>query len=147
MRESGPKFRIQVSAFTCFWLALIFLLLPLTWAAAWLLAMAVHEAGHLLAAAWAGVPVYCLYLGPGGARIETGPMTLRQELLCAAAGPIAGGLMLFLGRWLPMTAFFALIQSLFNLLPFGTLDGGRILRCASALRRKTPCKPAQERVQ
>ncbi len=53
-----------------------------------LLALMLHEAGHLTALALFRRPVLGLTLGAGGAKIETEALTLRQEALSAAAGPL-----------------------------------------------------------
>ncbi len=126
-----PGIRIEPSF--CIAGALALLLIPLRWMAAAFLAAAVHEGGHLLALRLLRVPVAGMSLGLGGARIETAPMGCREELISAAAGPIAGLLLVSFAQWLPCTAICALVQSVYNLLPMGHQDGGRILRCMLAL--------------
>lgn len=109
-------------------LALAVLLLPLQWVAAWCISTLVHELGHLLAAWALGIRVHGIELGPGGARIHTEPLSPGQELLCALAGPMCGGALIFLGTWFPRAALCAFVQTACNLLPVGQLDGSRILR-------------------
>ena len=53
-----------------------------------LLGLTVHEAAHLTALALFHRPVRGLTLRAGGAKIETEALTLRQEALSAAAGPL-----------------------------------------------------------
>lgn len=117
----------------CFLLAALWLLLTPKWVGPMLLAAAVHELGHLLAL-WAfGVPVVYIEVGAGGARIGTGSMEARQELVCALAGPAAGALLVLCWRWLPRTALLALGHTAFNLLPVYPMDGGRAVQAAKEL--------------
>lgn len=103
-----------------------------------LLALAIHEAGHLLALALARVGVRRITLAAGGAKIQTAAMTYRQEWICAAAGPAAS--ILFAGLLLRLCPTFSLISlglAAINLLPLYPMDGGRALR-AILLRRLPP---------
>lgn len=128
-------------------LSLVLLTAPISWIVAWIISVVFHETGHLLMAKLLSVPVYGMRMGVMGAKIDTAPMDLIQELLCAAAGPLAGCLLLLLRRWLPLTALFAFFHTVWNLLPVGASDGARMARCISGLVRKIPCKPGRERVQ
>lgn len=110
-----------------------------------LLASCVHELGHIL------VFVICTHRMPpisaavGGLTLgSTAGLSLRQELAVAVAGPLANmlaalcfyflanikaayGLYFFMGA--------NICICLYNLLPFGVLDGARILLCLTP-----PCK-------
>lgn len=96
-----------------------------------LLALALHEAAHLTALALFRRPVLGLTLSAGGAKIETEALTLWQEALSAAAGPLvnllSGALTL---RCVPAFSAVSLGLAAVNLLPLYPLDGGRILRAA-----------------
>ena len=120
------------------------------WEAIWpwlvvLTAAAIHEGGHLLFACAAGVRVRGMRLDLFGARVElSGLLSYGQELTVAAGGPLAGLLSAALGyplgvltglwdsRWLPLFCGASLVLGLVNLLPVGTLDGGRMLYCTLA---------------
>lgn len=144
MRGAWSELRLWVDPGAMLILALVVLLVPLRWLLAWVLSVSVHELGHLLAVKLLGIPVYRVIFGASGARIETAPMDPGQELLCALAGPLAGLGLIFLGRWLPVTAICAFFHTLVNCLPFGNLDGGRVLRC---ILRKIPCKQKKDGLQ
>ena len=96
-----------------------------------LLAAAGHELGHLAALRLCGARAERIRLGFGDARIETGFLGWRAELLCALAGP-AVNLAAFAaaGERFPVFAAVSLLLGLFNLLPIPPLDGGRMLRAA-----------------
>lgn len=121
-----------------FWLVLglMVLLLPLRFLAGVILAAAVHEAGHLLAIRWTGSRVLRLELHSGGARIVTDPMEPGQEILCALAGPAAGALTTLAWGCFPELALAGAVQTVFNLLPLGELDGGRALDAFMLILRR-----------
>lgn len=109
-------------------LAVALLILPLRLSLAWCLAVAVHEAGHYAALRLLRVQVSGISFSSFGIRMETGYLSARTELVCAISGPIAGLSLLFLAKYIPYTAFCALLHSIFNFLPVYPTDGGRILR-------------------
>ena len=110
-------------------LAFLTLVIPMQWLVSAIMAAATHELAHYIAIRITGNMVYSLELTPRGTVMHTSAMTLGQELLCAAAGPL-GSMLLFCGYpWIPRIALCAGVQGAFNLLPVGTLDGGRILSC------------------
>lgn len=125
-RNSG---RITLTGSAYLMLALMVLVLPLRWVAAWLFAGAVHEICHLFALRLFGERIHGARIGATGTALEIGHMSYGRELLCALAGPAGGLALLAVGRWLPRTAVCAAFQSAYNLLPVYPLDGGRALRC------------------
>ena len=118
-----------VSPFAFLMGALLLLTLPLPWFAAAVAAAGIHEAGHLLAIRLLGADARKIQVGSTGAKIHTSFSEPWREFLCAAAGPVAGLLLLLAARWFPRIAVCGLVQSIYNLLPVYPLDGGRMLFC------------------
>lgn len=138
--------KVEASAWLL--LALLILTLPLRWVLAALLAAAFHELCHLGMLRLFSVPVHFLCIRAGGAVLDTGPMTEKEELLCAMAGPCGSFLLLLLVHIFPRMALCGLVQGLYNLIPLGDLDGARIARSAiRLLPGKSPCKPEKMGVQ
>lgn len=105
------------------------LLIPLPWLVAWFLAVMVHELGHYIALWICRIPVYSIRIKISGVRMDTGPMSAGQELICCLAGPLCGLCPLLFAEYAPRLAVCAVIQSCYNLLPLYPLDGGRGVRC------------------
>ena len=123
MRISFPK--VTCSPGFLPYLALLLLSVPLRVLGALGLAACVHEAFHLLALWLFGDAVEEISVGILGAKIKTGPLLPLQEFFCALSGPLGGFSLLLFARWMPLTALFGLIQSVFNLIPVYPMDGGR----------------------
>lgn len=104
-----------------------------------LLACAVHEAGHLIAACGLKLPVLGLTLSGAGLELKI----LRRcsywgDLLLAAAGPGASILLTAALCWFgggegTLLAGVSLILGCFNLLPVRPLDGGEMLQAALSM--------------
>lgn len=96
-----------------------------------------HELGHYAAILCAKRTVTRLRITAYGAAMEvTPPMRYGQEALVALAGPgVNLFLAFFLAHWTDLALFCGLnlLLGCFNLLPMGELDGGRALRCLTAL--------------
>lgn len=145
-RRSKPSVpSLEVTPGFAIWLGLLICLDPAGLILPFLAAAAVHEMGHLICMRCAGVAVRKLRLSMVGASLETGSMTNRQELCCAAAGPLANLLtgVLFFRHSIRFGLLSGLL-ALFNLLPVWPMDGGRIVsalwpRQAETISRITGC--------
>lgn len=105
-----------------------------------LIAAALHEGGHLLAARLCRIPLASLRISILGARLELCDPLLpyRDEWLLCAAGPLssllaaaAAGALARCGAGGEVLRDFAMISltlGAVNLLPIGWLDGGRMFR-------------------
>lgn len=127
------KIQFSFSRIIYLYIALLLLIIPIRLVFAAAISAAVHELFHVAAIRLMKLPIYSIHIGIHGARIETQPMTDKQELLCAISGPLGGLLLLLLFRWMPVVALTGAVQSLYNLLPLYPTDGGRTLHCCAKL--------------
>ncbi len=108
-----------------------------------LLAIALHELGHILFAFLLKIKIKCFHLSLLGARLEiVGEISYKKELLLALGGPLFGVLGFAFSispalnyelESLLNFSVISLILALFNLLPLESLDGGRMLKCTLCL--------------
>jgi len=136
--------RIHVSFLFVSLIALYILFTPAAESAFFLLAVSLHELGHLLALFAFGAPPSGVELRSFGIRIVRRgmPLTAGRELIVLLAGPCVNLLLaaLFFAASLAglealrSPALMNLMLALFNLFPVGCLDGGGILRCLLELR-------------
>lgn len=125
-------------------LALIYLLFMLFCdksglAAMSLLAAALHEVGHLVAARAMRIPIGAMRFDLLGARIDVKGRILSygEEWLLCASGPLSSLACSLVGSFFWSHSRLAiafscasLLLGLLNLLPIQTFDGGRMLECA-----------------
>ena len=115
------------------------------YAAGFVLLIAVHESGHVLAARAAGLkvsmPIFIPFVG-AFISMKQQPTNARTEAIIASGGPVLGSIGAFaclaLGIVLKSNLFLALaytgcLLNLFNLVPVHPLDGGRIVTAISPL--------------
>lgn len=94
-----------------------------------LLAMILHEGGHLLAAHLLGVRVKSVtFQWKGLCTIrEAGPPA--KNLLISIAGPFVNATMMLTWHWSPIFGLANACFAFFNILPIVGSDGERALRC------------------
>ena len=100
-----------------------------------ILAMLLHESGHLLAALIVGLRIRNV-----GMKWNKGLYTIReqgtplQNLIVAAAGPLTNILLCSTARWAHTFALANFCYAIANTLPIEGSDGFRIARCWQQIR-------------
>lgn len=120
--------QITVKPNTYIFIAVLLLLVPLPWLAAWLSAIVVHEFCHWFAVQLCGGRIKRLCVGVAGADMQSSGLSERKYLFCILCGPIGGFLPILFGVWIPRIALCSWLLSVYNLLPVLPLDGGRALQ-------------------
>lgn len=103
----------------------------------------VHEMGHYVTSKKLGLdvsgPTFIPFLG-AFIRMKSMPKSVREEAISAIGGPAAGAFitLVCLGLYFMTStpywaglAYISALINIFNLLPFGSLDGGRISKAVS----------------
>ena len=119
--------RISISPYFLIIAAAAILFLPLQWLVAWCIASALHEFFHYIALIICGYGVYGVQVCHKGIIMITDDLRPHHGIICSLAGPLGGFLMLLFVRVMPRTALCGAVLSAYNLLPIGSLDGGRAL--------------------
>jgi Zn-dependent protease len=103
-----------------------------------LVAMVLHEAGHLLAALAVGIKIRGVGLRWKGLYTvrEAGPPA--KNLLVSLAGPLTNLLLILSWHWSPTFGLANLCFGVCNLLPIGGSDGERVLRCWREMHDEGP---------
>jgi Zn-dependent protease len=119
--------RIRFEPAICLVWAFLLILFPLPWLLSAVLAALIHELCHLMMVILLGGGVTQIHVGVIGARIDADMADETGSFLAVLAGPLGSLLLSFLYIWEPRLAVCGLVQGIWNLLPFRTLDGGRLL--------------------
>ncbi len=109
-------------------MVLLLLLVPLPWLSAWLVAVLFHELCHICAVYLSGGKILGATIGANGICMDSTPLTEGKRLVSILCGPLGGLLPVLLGKWFPRVAICCWVLSVYNLLPFLPLDGGRALQ-------------------
>lgn len=138
--KKRQKMKLGISFFSL--LMLLSLILTRSYLSlAALVAAALHECGHIIAAKLCGIPLVDMRLGIFGATLTTDRAlcSYGKEILLASAGPATNllcfALCLLLHVDCEAIEFFCVASwglAILNLLPIRELDGGRIVYCALA---------------
>ena len=127
----AEKLRFDVSPAFALAAALIYLLDEQGIFTLAVISAVVHELGHYAALVIFGAKPYLLRLELTGAAMyfDESRLSYGRELVAALAGPTAGLLLAFAAAFCGAHALsgVSLLLSVFNLLPIGGLDGGRVL--------------------
>jgi Zn-dependent protease len=94
-----------------------------------MVALALHEAGHALAALAVGVRVKGIGLNWKGLYLRREAGTPGRNLVISAAGPMTNLLLVTLWAWWPVFGLANACFMLFNILPLPGADGERVARC------------------
>ena len=131
--------RIDVGAGALFLLSVIYFFEGITSLLALLIAVAVHELGHIAAIRLFGGRIQMLKIGISGLCIRYyGALGTVNSVICLCAGPAMGLVLAYAASYLGnqsqnllliKTAGFSLVLSVYNSLPALPLDGGRALQC------------------
>jgi Zn-dependent protease len=100
-----------------------------------LLAMAFHEAAHIVIAMALGIRVKKVGLGWKGMYTVREPGPPDRNLLISVAGPLMNLALVQTSGWLPAFGLANLVCGVVNLLPIQGSDGARILRCWREMRK------------
>ena len=138
--KKRQKMKLGISFFSL--LMLLSLILTRSYLSlAALVAAALHECGHIIAAKLCGIPLVDMKLGIFGATLTTDRAlcSYGKEILLASAGPATNLLCFALCSLLRVECeaieLFCVASwglAILNLLPIRELDGGRIVYCALA---------------
>jgi Zn-dependent protease len=98
------------------------------------IAMILHECGHLAAATALGVRVKRVGIQWRGIFTVREKGTVRQNLLIALVGPFVNLLLIVVGPWFPLFSMANICCVLANMLPMSGSDGFRVAECWRDMR-------------
>jgi Zn-dependent protease len=102
-----------------------------------LLAMTLHEAGHLVVALAVGIKVKNVGLRWKGIYTVREPGPPMKNILVSLAGPMVNLILMMTWHWSPTFGLANLCFALFNVLPIEGSDGERIMRCWREMAKAT----------
>ncbi len=106
------------------------------------LAMLLHEVGHVLAALAPGVKIKSIRFRWKGLCVVREAGSAPRNLIVSLAGPLANLVLIMSWHWSPMFGLANLCFAFFNLLPMEGSDGDRVMRCWDQMRREGRTMPA-----
>lgn len=120
---------MTIDPWFCYFAAILFLTMPISWLLAAVVAALFHELCHLMVIILLNETVHHIHVSLSGIEISMSFSNVKKELLATLAGPLGSFALLSLCHVWPRLALCAFAQGIFNLLPLYPLDGGRILLC------------------
>lgn len=126
MEHNAVQIKIKPQVYIFF--VLLLLLIPLNWLIGWSIAVIVHELCHICAVYFMGGRIDGISVGVNGICINSAPLSDGKRLFAILCGPIGGLLPTLLSSRFPRLAICCWVLSVYNLLPFLPLDGGRALK-------------------
>lgn len=109
------------------------------------IAMTLHEAGHLIAAPLVGIKVKTVGFGWKGIYTLREPGPPLKNMIVSLAGPLTNVLLLSLWHLSPKLGLANLCFAFFNILPIEGSDGERVWKCWREIKRerRNRIKPSQ----
>jgi Zn-dependent protease len=101
-----------------------------------LVAMAIHEMGHLIAAPLVGIKVRTVGLGWKGIYTLREPGPPAKNIIVSLAGPLTNVLFLAFWHLSPKLGLANLCFAFFNVLPIEGSDGERVWKCWRQIKRE-----------
>lgn len=100
------------------------------------LAMVLHEVGHIVAALATGVKIKSIRFRWKGLCVVREAGSAPKNLIVSLAGPLANLALMVCWHWSPMFGLANLCFAFFNLLPMEGSDGDRVMRCWQQMRKE-----------
>lgn len=104
------------------------------------IAMILHECGHIVVAVALGVRVKKIGMLWKGLYTVREQGTVSQNLLIALAGPFVNLLLILTGPWFPQFSLANVCYALVNMLPIEGSDGFRVAACWRQMREQRPAE-------
>jgi Zn-dependent protease len=102
-----------------------------------LLAMALHEAAHVIAAMAVGIKVKNIGFSWKGIYTVREPGPPEKNIFISLAGPLTNLALILCWAWSPTFGLANLCFAASNLLPIQGSDGDRVLKCMDEMQKRT----------